>query len=295
MVASPHRPTPELPRHLAALYDHFPFERSIAEDPISSIRLLAHDRRHAEVAGVFGATLAIGNTRAIRGAIARLVAGSEGDLTLAVDRAGHHERIPGWKTFRHRWIRGDQMEYLARQLAHLYASRDSLEPIFLEGMESAGFAGGIDRLARALRAEGEGSRHPPRGYRALFPSPLENRATAAKRLTLFVRWMVRRRYPDLGVWTHVPTGELRIPLDQLVYWIAYHLGLTTRRTRSWAAVEEVSEALRRIDPLDPIRYDFVLCHTGISGDCPKRRDLRVCGPCVVRPDCLLWRRAPRGR
>ena len=199
----------------------------------------------------------------------------------------------GWRGFRHRWIRGDQMEFLARQLALLYRSRDSLESVFLEGMETNGFAGGLDRLAHALRGEAD-PRRPPRGYRALFPSPLENPATAAKRLTLYVRWMVRDRFPDLGVWKQVPMGELRIPLDQHVYWIAYHLGLTSRRTRSWAAVEEVTEALRRIDPVDPIRYDFVLCHTGISGDCPKQRDLRVCGPCVVRPDCLLWRRNGSG-
>jgi uncharacterized protein (TIGR02757 family) len=102
--------------------------------------------------------------------------------------------------------------------------------------------------------------------------------------------MVRPRYPDLGVWTTVPTGELRVPLDQHVHWIAYHLGLTSRKSRSWSAVEEVTEALRRIDPLDPVRYDFVLCHTGVSGDCPKERDLSVCGPCSVRPDCRLWRR-----
>ncbi|EQD74697.1 hypothetical protein B1A_04348, partial [mine drainage metagenome] len=92
-------------------------------------------------------------------------------------------------------------------------------------------------------------------------------------------------------WHRVPTGELRIPLDLHVYWIAYHLGLTRRRTRTWATVEEVTEALRRIDPVDPVRFDFVLCHTGISGDCPKRRDLSVCGPCAVRPDCRLWRGA----
>jgi uncharacterized protein (TIGR02757 family) len=123
----------------------------------------------------------------------------------------------------------------------------------------------------------------------LFPSPLDRSGSPCKRLTLFVRWMVRDRYPDFGFWTHVPTGELRIPLDQHVHWIAYHLGLTERRTRSWKAVEEVSEALRRIDPLDPIKYDFVLCHTGISGDCPKERDIAICGPCSVRPDCRLWR------
>jgi uncharacterized protein (TIGR02757 family) len=101
--------------------------------------------------------------------------------------------------------------------------------------------------------------------------------------------MVRERYPDLGQWRRVPTGELRVPLDFHVHWIAYHLGLTARRTKSWAAVEEVSEALRRIDPMDPVRFDFVLCHTGISGDCPKERDIKVCGPCAVRPDCDLWR------
>jgi uncharacterized protein (TIGR02757 family) len=157
-------------------------------------------------------------------------------------------------------------------------------------MAHAGFAGGLDRLSRSLRGEADKDRRAPRGYRALFPSPLENRATAAKRLTLYVRWMARDRFPDLGIWKRVPMGELRIPLDQHVYWIAYHLGLTSRRTRSWAAVEEVTEALRRIDPIDPVKYDFVLCHTGISGDCPKHRDLAVCGPCVVRPDCLLWRR-----
>lgn len=290
-MARLHRPTPELPKHLTQLYDRFPFDRSIADDPILPIRELATDRRHAEVAGIFGATLAIGNTTAIRGAIARLVAGAGGDLTEAVTYAGRGERVRGWRTFRHRWIRGDQMEHLARQLSRLYESSETLETIFLEGMAHAGFAGGLDHLSRSLRGDEDTVRRSPRGYRALFPSPLENRATAAKRLTLYVRWMVRDRFPDLGVWKRVPMGELRIPLDQHVYWIAYHLGLTSRRTRSWAAVEEVTEALRRIDPIDPIKYDFVLCHTGISGDCPKRRDLAVCGPCVVRPDCLLWRRA----
>jgi len=289
MARGPHRPTAELPQHLAQLYGQFPFERSLADDPISVVRTLASDARHAEVAGIFATTLAIGNTTAIRSAIARLVAGAGGDLLLSVERAGRGERTAAWRTFRHRWIRGDQMEYLARQLSLLYAEYDSLEAVFVEGMDGGGFAGGIDRLARSLRGGTERRQRPPKGYAALFPSPLENRATAAKRLTLYLRWMVRDRFPDLGVWKQVPMGELRIPLDLHVYWIAYHLGLTARRTRSWAAVEEVTEALRRIDPIDPVKFDFVLCHTGISGDCPKRRDLRVCGPCVVRPDCLLWR------
>ena len=167
------------------------------------------------------------------------------------------------------------------------------EEVFAEGFaREQEFSHGLDAFARALR-NGTGAALP-RGYAHLFPSPLDASKSACKRLTLFVRWMVRTEYPDLGVWTGVSPSVLRIPLDQHVFWIAYHLGLTQRRTRNWATVEEVTSALRRIDPLDPVKYDFVLCHTGISGDCPKQRDLSVCGPCAVwtdvnasRPACAL--------
>ena len=91
------------------------------------------------------------------------------------------------------------MEYLARQLSLLYQSVDSLESVFLEGMDRGGFAAGLDQLSRSLRGEADRTRPAPRGYLALFPSPIENRATAAKRLTLYVRWMVRDRFPDFHV------------------------------------------------------------------------------------------------
>ncbi len=286
-----HHPTPELAQHLEQLYERFPFDRSFADDPISAIRPLATDRRRAEVAGILGATLAIGNTTAIRGAIGRIAALADGDVAWFLAPAHAAARARRLHGFRHRWIRGDQLDHLFRVLVDFYARRTSLEEPFVEGLATGGFSDGLDRLASVLRGEGRSAvvGRPPADYRALFPSPLDASGSPCKRLTLFVRWMVRTRYPDLGYWTRVPTGELKVPLDQHVYWIAYHLGLTARRTRSWAAVEEVSEALRRIDPVDPVKYDFVLCHTGISGDCPKRRDLSVCGPCSVRPDCRLWR------
>ncbi len=283
----PHRPTAEFPKHLASLYASFPFDRSYADDPISVVRPLARDRRRAEVAGIFASTLAIGNTTAIRTAIGRLAGAVDGDVGRLIDGSWARERARRLAGFRHRWIRGDQLDHLAGRLTEFYASRPSLEAPFLAGLEDGGFATGLDALARVLR--GDRSDPAPPGYAALFPSPLDDPRSAAKRLTMFVRWMVRPSFPDLGIWRRVPTGELRVPLDQHVHWIAYHLGLTGRRSRSWSAVEEVSEALRRIEPLDPIRYDFVLCHTGISGDCPKQRDLAVCGPCSVRPDCRLWR------
>ncbi len=287
-----HRPTPEFPRHLEELYARFPFDRSVADDPISSVRPLAWDRRRAEVAGIFASTLAIGSARAICGSVDRLAGLVGGDVARLVDPSWARQRARLLQPFRHRWIRGDQLEYLAATLTDYYEHEPTLETAFLAGFAQGGFAGGLDELAGVLRGEQRRSARPkprPRGYAALFPTPLGDGGSPAKRLTLFLRWMVRPRFPDLGYWDRVPTGELRVPLDQHVHWIAYHLGLTSRRTRSWRTVEEVTESLRRIDPVDPVRYDFVLCHTGISGDCPKERDLAVCGPCSVRPDCRLWR------
>jgi uncharacterized protein (TIGR02757 family) len=284
-----HHPTPEFPAHLEALYQRFPFERSLAQDPLSCIRPLANDPVSAEVAGIFAATLAIGNVTAIRGAFASFENRVGHDFVALAEPGGMASVRPALKSFRHRWIRGDQLAYLAGQVAEARREYGSLGELFRGGLEEGGFAVGLDRLAHALREPTGSKSTPPRGYSALFPTPIEGSHSPCKRLTLYVRWMSRSGFPDLGVWPGVPSSELRIPLDLHVHWIAYHLGLTQRRTRNWTTVEEVTAQLRRVDPIDPIKFDFVLCHTGISGDCPKERDLSVCGPCVVRPDCLLWR------
>jgi uncharacterized protein (TIGR02757 family) len=286
-----YRPSAAFPAHLEALYRQFPFDRSLAQDPLSLVRPFREDPRSAEAAGLFAATLALGNVTAIRGSFRRLVDLAGGDLRAWIEGSRSAERARALASFRHRWVRGDQLSCLADRVERIWREAGSLEEVFRAGRERDGaFAGGLDALARALRGDdGFGSLpSPPAGYRRLFPSPLDAHASPCKRLTLYLRWMVRSTYPDLGLWRGVPTADLRIPLDLHVHWIAYHLGLTDRRTRNWRTVEEVTGALRALDPGDPIKYDFVLCHTGISGDCPKERDLSVCGPCLVRADCRLW-------
>jgi uncharacterized protein (TIGR02757 family) len=274
---------------LEALYRQFPFERSLAQDPLSCIRPLGDNPVAAEVAGIFAATLAIGNVSAIRGAFADLERRVGHDFVALAEPGGTSLVRSRLKSFKHRWIRGDQLSFLADRVAVTRREHGSLGELFRGGLEDGGFVTGLDRLSQALRGPPGSTRKAPRGYRALFPTPMEGSHSPCKRLTLYVRWMSRSGFPDLGVWPGVPSSELRIPLDLHVHWIAYHLGLTHRRTRNWTTVEEVTAQLRRVDPVDPIKYDFVLCHTGISGDCPKERDMSVCGPCVVRPDCLLWR------
>jgi hypothetical protein len=71
--------------------------------------------------------------------------------------------------------------------------------------------------------------------------------------------------------------------------MARAVGLTRRRSRNWLMAEEITSRLRLLDPADPVKYDFALCHKRMSGDCPGRRDAVVCAPCGLRPVCAHWR------
>src|SRR5437016_4044136 len=126
-----------------------------------------------------------------------------------------------------------------------------------------------------------------RGYRHLFPLP--SGGGPCKRLHLFLRWMVRREPPDFGLWTAVAPARLLIPVDTHVENIARSIGLTRRKSRTWRMAEEITRRLAAIDPEDPVKYDFALCHKRMSGDCRDRRDAVVCAPCGFKPICRHWK------
>ncbi len=103
------------------------------------------------------------------------------------------------------------------------------------------------------------------GVAYFFPRP--SGGGACKRLNLYVRWMVRHDEVDLGVWPSVSRARLVVPLDTHVIRVGRCLGLTARRTPGWRMAAEITGALRALDPDDPVRYDFALCHVGMHGLC----------------------------
>ena len=114
------------------------------------------------------------------------------------------------------------------------------------------------------------------------------RISACKRLLLYCRWMIRPDDGlDLGLWSLSP-AVLVMPIDTHVHRIARNLGLTDRNDASWVTAAEVTSALREFDAEDPVKYDFALCHLGISGDCPSRRDPQICQGCSLRAHCREW-------
>lgn len=148
-------------------------------------------------------------------------------------------------------------------------------------------AEGVARLRDAAPSDQAGPY-----FRTWFAVP--GAGSACKRWCMFLRWMVRREAPDLGVWTHLRPADLVMPIDTHVLRIAQLTGLTDRRAADWATALEVTARLRAFAPEDPVRYDFALAHLGISDGCTGAR-AEPCVRCGLRAVCRVWRGARDSR
>ena len=137
----------------------------------------------------------------------------------------------------------------------------------------------LSRLVQRLRTELPATY----GSRFSLPDPLEG--AACKRWRMFLRWMVRTGWPDHGLWTRYPADRLIIPLDTHVARVSRYIGLSHRATPDGKMAHEITESLRRLDPADPLRYDFALSHLGILGDCPGVRKRSTCAECPLYSVC----------
>ena len=137
----------------------------------------------------------------------------------------------------------------------------------------------LSRLVQRLRSE------LPATYGTRFSLPDPLAGAACKRWRMFLRWMVRTGWPDLGLWTRYPADRLIIPLDTHVARVSRFIGLSRRATPDGKMAQEITASLRRLDPADPLRYDFALSHLGILGDCPGVRKRSTCVECPLYTVC----------
>jgi uncharacterized protein (TIGR02757 family) len=133
-------------------------------------------------------------------------------------------------------------------------------------------------VCRSLPEKGTGVRH-------FLADPADG--SGCKRLNLFLRWMVRKSYPDLGIWDEIDPARLIIPLDTHVARLGRRLELTRRGSPGWKMAEEITQSLKCFDPSDPVKYDFALCHTGMQRSCPPDPGPETCRPCPLIRKCIL--------
>jgi uncharacterized protein (TIGR02757 family) len=162
----------------------------------------------------------------------------------------------------------------------------SLENVFMKFFRSdsltieEGLAGFVAALLQTNTSSVYGKDIKPAGLRQLFPSPVDG--SACKRANLFLRWMVRDRDIDFGIWEGIPKKKLVIPLDTHIARISRCLGFTVRKSPGWKMAVEITESLKRFDPEDPLKYDFALCHHGISGVCKGEKNGAECKGCTLK-------------
>jgi uncharacterized protein (TIGR02757 family) len=292
-LCHPPGPIERLRGALDRLYTDFDRVESAA-DPVHIVRGYAapEDR---EVIGFCAAALAFGRVTSVLQSIHALRAemGSrpaEYVRRFAPDRDGGALRPLG-----HRWTRGVDLVALVWTLRRMLDAAGSIEGFFLDGFEpgSADVGPGLERFATRVRAMdlrpayGRVPRVPGVWY--FFPRP--STGSACKRLNLFLRWMVRRDAIDLGVWSRVPASALIVPLDTHVIRLGQCLGLTRYRRAGWRMATEITGALRQLDPADPVKYDFSLCHLGMTNACGFSRP-QADAQCPLRGIC---RPRPRRR
>jgi uncharacterized protein (TIGR02757 family) len=271
---------------LDALLADRDWETMRERDPIGFVHDW-RDPRDQEVVGLVASSLAFGNVVAARKSIRRVLDAlgpDPAEVVVREERATLRRRLGG---FKHRIYRAENVATLLSGAGTLLRDHDSLGDVFGDFRRETGdFRESLARFADALR---QGARD--RSTRHLVSDP--RAGSACKRLRLYARWMVRPADGvDLGLWD-VPASELIIPVDTHVHRIARNLGLTGRATASWATAEEITASLRALDPEDPVKYDFALCHLGVSRECPSRQDLRKCDRCVLRGVCSVWTQPKR--
>jgi uncharacterized protein (TIGR02757 family) len=249
------------------------------------------DPRDIEVSALLAAALAYGRADLFRpkvDALLKRMGPSPAAFVRALDVPGARALLSG---FVYRFNVGTDVAVLLLGMGRALREHGSLEALFVQGLESAGtLHGALGAFTTALRRVPmeplRAALGPERGLHHLLPSPLG--PGAAKRLNLFLRWMVRGPDEvDFGIWKRVPPSRLVIPLDTHIGRISQYLGLTRRKDLTWRTAEEVTASLRALDAEDPVRYDFALCHYGMSGACPARPVPGNCGRCPLLPACTV--------
>jgi uncharacterized protein (TIGR02757 family) len=254
---------------------------TIAPDPLQLV-LRYSDPLDQEVAGLIAAAFAYGRADIIVANIGAMLAKmrpSPYRYLLTFDKAEATRRFAG---FVHRFHKTPDLVTFLGRLAWVVETHGSIGALFEQCYDATDTDIGPS-LARFVETIRGGTAMRAASLRYLLTSP--NDGSACKRMNLFLRWMVRRTSPDLGLWTFVDPAKLVMPVDTHIHRIATFLGLNDRKSADWKAARALTDRLAGFDRADPVRYDFALCRLGILDLCSRKRRRENCDVCMLREVC----------
>ena len=236
-----------------ALYNNPNF---IESDPIQIPHQFS-SKEDIEIAGFLTATIAWGNRKMIitnAKKMMDLMGNSPYDFVMN-HQEYHLEKL---ENFVHRTFNSSDLVTFIKGLQHIYKKHKGLESVFAKNQETASMQKSISEFKKIFFE----IEHQNRTQKHLS-DPLNN--SAAKRINMFLRWMVRNDNfgVDFGIWKSIPTSALSCPLDVHSGNVARKLAILTRKQNDAKALLELDTNLRLFDKNDPVKYDFALFGLGV--------------------------------
>lgn len=230
----------------------------IAPDPISIPHRFTK-KEDIEIAGFVAATIAWGNRCSILRSASRMMELMGNEPHRFVINASDKEKKPLLK-FVHRTFNGGDLLFFTESLKNIYKNHNGIHKVFSNGFRETGNITGAMTHFRKIFLETE---HEKRSEKHISDIA---KGAAAKRLNMYLRWMVRKdkQGVDFGLWPDIPMSELLIPLDIHTATVARKLELLSRKQNDFRAVTELTETLRNFDPKDPVKYDYALFGAGVT-------------------------------
>ncbi len=210
-----------------------------------------------EIAGFLTATIAWGNRKSIiknADRMMQLMGYAPYEFVL-----NHSEKdLKRLEGFVHRTFNGKDFQNFIINLKRLYLLNGGLERVFQISETNKNLQFSIHHFKKVFFEGNEKSRSTKH-----ISDPLKN--SAAKRINMFLRWMVRsdQMGVDFGIWNSISPSELSCPLDVHSGNVARKLGLLKRKQNDAKALAELDSMLRQLDPKDPVKYDFALFGLGV--------------------------------
>ena len=210
-----------------------------------------------EIAGFLSATIAWGNRKMIINNAKRLmeIMGNSPYDFIVNHKENDLEKL---SSFVHRTFNSIDAVYFTKSLQNIYQNHNGLESVFAKHQEATSLQNSISE-AKKVFFELE---HPKRTTKH-FSDPMNG--SAAKRINMFLRWMVRQDNcgVDFGIWKTISPSAVSCPLDVHSGNVARKLGLLNRKQNDAKALFELDSNLRKLDPIDPSKYDFALFGLGV--------------------------------
>jgi uncharacterized protein (TIGR02757 family) len=216
-------------------------------------------KQDIEIAGLFAATLAWGQRATIIKSCRKLLGWMDNDPYTFIR---HHREgdLKPFLGFRHRTFNATDTLYFIGFLKWFYSGHTSLEEAFrVDSTDSTVEKGliGFHNLFFSL---------PDFPKRTKKHVATPERKSACKRLNMYLRWMVRKdtQGVDFGIWKTISPAQLICPCDVHVERVARKLHLVKRKQMDWLTAVELTDNLRKLDPNDPVKYDFALFGLGLE-------------------------------